>query len=670
MSSVVDGLNILNNYITDLKQIKRDYVTALRNHGSTIANDPPFMDIADEIYNIGLSTRKRFIFAEFFDFPDDTGVNGIVYKSEYMKVVTAAIFNALEARGKTVDSTRASLRGMVEYVRGDFDNFRKEPLTAEFVPVNIDTMDINVTSSEPVKYKINNGNWINLENTRVENLKDTDYITMTTSTGNYIYFGTTKLDGKVVAPTFNTVSYYPESRTLYKTKLTCPNVPTGTAKLYYSTKKMQDKYYYTERASLFGYIEFESGSEITLSERDNVCYILAVDNANRVTGTSVVYNPKIVLEAGVFTLTSEPGVEYRATQVMPNNSLDEGDKYLYKVGYYTPYYGEDLTNFGATPWNGSDIIYADDGVTLVVYETDSNNRVRKYGHVVVRSYTPSLKLVNVSSEATDVIYESKLVISTPLSNPNNSWYYNPVRGSLPEVKYGDTVPNIYTISNSPNITLEGIAPGTIYHFVEATSDKSIIGSGFVTIKSKNAYLEQLAIVPRWGSAKGTFNIDVTPARQTRNTYMIAKGNRPLHYDEYVGDIFTVWDGISDIAGYSDGEIMTLIEADAITFFAKKIGIVSAKPKPYDLAPLEVVSRIGTRDGFTRIYVTPIKETGNEYKYKIADTAVPVVLEQDVSSWLSWNGSTEISAANGKVLTLVEANNNLACKYGTVTVRSN
>ena len=433
---------------------------------------------------------------------------------------------------------------------------------------------------------------------------------------------------------------------------------------------MQDKYYATEKASLFGYIEFESGAEISLNERDNVCYILAVDNNNRVTGTSVVYNPKIITEAGVFALTSTPGVEYKATEIEVNNSLASGDKYLYKVGYYTPYYDEDLTNFGCTPWNGTDVIYADNGVTLVVYEVNAENKVRKYGHVVVKSYTPSLKLVNVTSEATDKIYETKLTIQTPLSNPNNKWYYSQVHGAIPEFVYGETVPTSYIVNTSANLTFEGIVSGTVFQFLEADSSKAIIGTGTVTAKSKNAYLEQLAVVPRWGSTKGTFNITVTPAKESGNTYMIAKGNRPLHYDEFVGDLFEIWDGISDIPGYEEGEIMTLVEADAFTYHARKISVVSATPKPYELAPLEVISRAGTREGFTRIIVSPAKETGNEYRYKIADTAVPVVLEQDVSSWILWNGSVEIATTNGKVITMVEANNNLACKCGTATVRVN
>lgn len=88
----------------------------------------------------------------------------------------------------------------------------------------------------------------------------------------------------------------------------------------------------------------------------------------------------------------------------------------------------------------------------------------------------------------------------------------------------------------------------------------------------------------------------------------------------------------------------------------------------DLLPLTVESAAGTNAGDTAITVTEDKDTGDIYKYKVANAAEAVVYGQDVSGWTTWDGEADITAATGKVLTLVEASSTgKALKAGTVTV---
>lgn len=87
------------------------------------------------------------------------------------------------------------------------------------------------------------------------------------------------------------------------------------------------------------------------------------------------------------------------------------------------------------------------------------------------------------------------------------------------------------------------------------------------------------------------------------------------------------------------------------------------------AALTVASVAGTASGDTKITVTEDKEAAtNVYKYKVGDTAADVVYGQDLTSWTTWNGSADITAATGKVLTLAECTSTYkAVAVGTVTV---
>ena len=76
--------------------------------------------------------------------------------------------------------------------------------------------------------------------------------------------------------------------------------------------------------------------------------------------------------------------------------------------------------------------------------------------------------------------------------------------------------------------------------------------------------------------------------------------------------------------------------------------------PVSLGTLTVASAAGTAVGDTAITVTETKETGNIYKYKVGDAAEIVTLNMDVSGWTTWDGEDDITAATGKVITVVEA----------------
>lgn len=98
--------------------------------------------------------------------------------------------------------------------------------------------------------------------------------------------------------------------------------------------------------------------------------------------------------------------------------------------------------------------------------------------------------------------------------------------------------------------------------------------------------------------------------------------------------------------------------------------ISAKTggTPATLGELTVTSVAGTASGDTKLTVSPDKDTGNVYKYKVAASATAVTPGQSVQSWTLWDGTSDITAETGKVITLVEATSDYkAVKAGSVTV---
>lgn len=126
----------------------------------------------------------------------------------------------------------------------------------------------------------------------------------------------------------------------------------------------------------------------------------------------------------------------------------------------------------------------------------------------------------------------------------------------------------------------------------------------------------------------------------------AQGN----YNTAVSEAFAIM-GLTLFAEYQDA-------IANITFGSETIGT------------LTVSSAEGTASGDTKITVEPTKGSGNSYKYKIAENAISVALNQNVQNWNAWDGALDITAETGKVITVVECNAEYkAVKAGSATVTS-
>lgn len=87
-----------------------------------------------------------------------------------------------------------------------------------------------------------------------------------------------------------------------------------------------------------------------------------------------------------------------------------------------------------------------------------------------------------------------------------------------------------------------------------------------------------------------------------------------------------------------------------------------------LKSLTVTSTAGTKDGTTKITVSPALTAGNQYKYQLATEATPVALNQNVRNWTPWDGSADIPVAEGQTITVAECNSSYQAKgAGSATV---
>lgn len=88
-----------------------------------------------------------------------------------------------------------------------------------------------------------------------------------------------------------------------------------------------------------------------------------------------------------------------------------------------------------------------------------------------------------------------------------------------------------------------------------------------------------------------------------------------------------------------------------------------------LGDLTVASAAGTDSGTTKLTVTPAKgNEGNVYKYKVASSQTTVEYGQNVKNWTAWDGKSDVTAATGQVITVVECDSTYkALSAGHVTV---
>ena len=145
-----------------------------------------------------------------------------------------------------------------------------------------------------------------------------------------------------------------------------------------------------------------------------------------------------------------------------------------------------------------------------------------------------------------------------------------------------------------------------------------------------------------------------------------------------GLAYTVSGETNLIGFHTQGNYHTAVsEAFAImglTLFAEYIDAIAVGTinTAQTLGTLTVNSAAGSKSGDTKVTITPAKASaGNVYKYKVASSETAVDYGQNVKNWSAWDGESDITAATGQVITVVECDSTykaLSAGHATVTAK--
>lgn len=157
----------------------------------------------------------------------------------------------------------------------------------------------------------------------------------------------------------------------------------------------------------------------------------------------------------------------------------------------------------------------------------------------------------------------------------------------------------------------------------------------------------------------------------------AAGNIVCYYvDAAAADINDAFSFTTDETGligiHESSDYDNLTAKDTVVagmeLFAERIDGIVVGAISTTLGTLTVASAAGKTSGTTKLTVTPAKGAGSAYKYKVGEAAATVAAGDDVSGWDTWDGTSDVTATNGKTITVVEADTlGAAIAAGSATV---
>lgn len=146
-----------------------------------------------------------------------------------------------------------------------------------------------------------------------------------------------------------------------------------------------------------------------------------------------------------------------------------------------------------------------------------------------------------------------------------------------------------------------------------------------------------------------------------------------------GLVYTVSGETNLIGFHTQGNYHTAVSESfaimGLTLFAEYIDAVAVGTinTTQTLGTLTVNSAAGSKSGDTKVTITPAKaNAGNAYKYKVASSETAVDYGQNVKNWSAWDGKSDITAATGQVITVVECDSAykaLSAGHATVTAKA-
>lgn len=227
----------------------------------------------------------------------------------------------------------------------------------------------------------------------------------------------------------------------------------------------------------------------------------------------------------------------------------------------------------------------------------------------------------------------------------------------------------------------GITYGNILSMEDALNDEDYDVNAFVSTKRNRSLLRDVHKIENGVIVESLYDRrnDTIDGCPVVNLKSLKKGNL------YAGDFDYMYYGIPFGMSYkidesaqlstvtnADGTPVNLFEQELVALrvtmdvafmIVKDEAFVKLEEGVSGLGELTVASAAGTAAGSTKITVSPVKGEGNSYKYRVADEAASVAYGQNVKNWAAWDGTSDIMAESGKVITVVE------CDAGYAAVKA-
>lgn len=170
---------------------------------------------------------------------------------------------------------------------------------------------------------------------------------------------------------------------------------------------------------------------------------------------------------------------------------------------------------------------------------------------------------------------------------------------------------------------------------------------------------------------------ILTSRVTQGTFFAtAKENIVLYYLTMGGDIAGKFGLTTDELGYigiktdipteQRAQLETLVMSGIQFFVEYAEGVI--KGQISGVLPLfTVTSAAGTDVGDTAITTDYTLGTNESFVYKVTDDPIIVRKGDSTSAWTSWNGSADITAATGKIITVAVSKSSKVIAAGSATV---
>mgnify|MGYP004645647373 CR=1 FL=1 len=655
------------DYLTKLNEIKKSIEDSFTTLGIDYS-DSSFLNYANLIYNFGKETKKTFISEEKHPIPTGLGIKGLNDKIDYLDLVKTSIFNALHTRKINI-ATNVPFDKYSTYI----DKLTEKSGQLELLEFNTSNnngkiiIEFNSTLGEGNKYVYNTYSSLPASNTITgyKKLSANNRIYSIDEYTGYLYIVEVNSSNNIISGGFAKVSKYQDIReeadeyyfsstpstTEVYTSLINSNKNLDECNLYYIP--YTDRKFYTDESIDESYTEIID-NKITFSDGESTKLTIVVVRDNHIIGYGDYISTPSRYADKIGFIDSYQGNEIGSFRIYTNNIKNYNNTYILVKDTDTEYlYNALIKDSDILKSNvelGTDINVGKNK-TLVLIEVDSSNRVQKYGKFIPTLYIKYVDgFSSIKSETTN-IFDETIITVTGKKDEKNKLYYKADIYDYNSIAVDTDISELtgYKLIIDNKINVKN---GTLLAIIEVDSNNKVVSYGTVTAKCKSAFVNLASFISDIGSVTGYTKI--TPNKITKEK--LESGDYKLFYYpaaitvsyyESINYNWFSWNGVSEIYGFRDKQVITIIACDEIdgSYYPRMVNVISVNVRPVELIILDISTIYGIKEFTTRLSINNNRRgTDNRYRYKFNIDKLPELYDKALN-WTLWDGYSDIIACD-------------------------